>query len=73
MQTQEAIETYKQNSIIALDKRIDDYINSYKEAVENLLSEQKSELNRLYELQQSMQLDLLEIAEYKKSLIHNQE
>ena len=73
VQAQEAIESYKQNAMFALDEHIDNYMNSYKEAVEILLSEQKSELNRLDELQQSMQLDLLEIAERKKSLIHNQE
>ena len=70
VQVQEAIESYKQNSMIALDKRIDDYINSYKEAVEILLLEQTSELNRLDELQQSIQIDLSKIAERKKSLIY---
>jgi putative FmdB family regulatory protein len=67
-QSQAAVEQYKQNSMVALDKRRDDYISSYKEAVEILLAEQKSQLNRLNELQHSIQIDLLEIAERKKSL-----
>jgi cupin superfamily acireductone dioxygenase involved in methionine salvage len=60
-QAQEAIETYKQHSITALDNRIDSYINSYKEAVSNLLDEQKTELKRLSDLQEFIQKDLLEV------------
>jgi len=72
VQAQEAIESYKQNSMITLDKRIDDYTNSYKEAVEILLSEQKTELARLSKLKESIQIDLLEIAE-RQSLLRSKQ
>lgn len=71
VQAQEAIESYKHNSMIALDKHIDDYINSYKEAVEILLSEQKTELERLSTLKKSIETDLLEITE-RQNLLSSQ-
>ena len=73
VQAQEAIESYKQNSMIALDKRIDDYISSYKEAVEILLSEQKTELERLSTLKESIQTDLSGIAERQNLLSSKRE
>jgi hypothetical protein len=68
LQSQEAIETYKQNSIAALDNRIDSYINSYKEAVLVLLEEQKIELKRLSDLQKSIQKDISEIAKRQQEI-----
>ena len=73
VQAQGAIEKYKQDSMIVLDKRIDDYINLYSEAVEVLLSEQNTELKRLSKLKEPIQIDLLEIVERQKLLKSKQE
>lgn len=68
VQAQEAVEAYKQTSMHSLDERIDDYINSYKAAVEALLTEQEIELNRLDGLQESIEADLAEIIKRQEIL-----
>ena len=68
VESQETIEKYMRNSINALDNRIDSYINLYKEAVSTLLEEQKTELKRLSDLQESIQKDLSEIAKRQKEM-----
>lgn len=73
IQTQEALEAYKQSCICSLNNRIDDYVNAYKAVVEALYAEQQVELNRLGKLQESIQAELFEITKRQNALKRKQE
>lgn len=72
-QTQEAAMGYTHSLESSLKQRIDTYIQKYKAIVEDLLNEQKAELERLNQLQEFTQTDLAEIARRQQDLLEKQQ
>ncbi|MDF5723908.1 MAG: dynamin family protein [Rhizonema sp. PD37] len=72
-QAQQAVESYGRSVNNALYQRIDKYMLHYKETVDKILQEQKSELQRLTDIQTTMQADLQEINRRRKSLSAQQQ
>ncbi|MBR8837526.1 MAG: dynamin family protein [Stigonema ocellatum SAG 48.90 = DSM 106950] len=72
-QAQQEIKAYSENVTQALHQRIDTYVAHYQVVVDEMLNDQKKELQRLFELQESIQTDLLEIDQRRKSLSANQQ
>jgi GTPase SAR1 family protein len=62
------VKRYTQNLTDLINRRIDAYVNRYQAVVDEMLNEQKQELKRLFEMQELIQGDLLEIDQRKKSL-----
>lgn len=72
-QAQSAVQTYAGNVSAALKQRIDKYMAQYKATVDHILQAQKTELQRLTNLQTTMQADLQEIDRRRKSLSAKQQ
>ena len=71
--TQESALAYTQSLESSLKQRIDSYIKTYETVIDDILREQKAELQRLTELQESTQIDLSEIERRQKRLIEQQQ
>ena len=72
-QARQGAQTYGRSVTDALNQRIDKYMAHYKETVDKILSEQKSELQRLTSLQTTMPANLQEIDRRRKSLSAQQQ
>ncbi|KOP26823.1 Dynamin family protein [Hapalosiphon sp. MRB220] len=72
-QVQGAVQTYARSVKTTLKQRIDKYMAQYKGTVDNIMQEQKTELQRLTNLQTTMQADLQEIDRRRKSLSAKQQ
>lgn len=72
-QTKEAAIVYTQSLETSLKQRIDAYIQKYKAVIEDLLDVQKTELQRLTQLQKSTQTYLAEIERRQQNLIEKQQ
>jgi GTPase Era involved in 16S rRNA processing/gas vesicle protein len=68
VQAQQALETYGRNTTTALNQRIDKYMGQYQKTVAEILHQQQSELQRLNNLQTTIQADLQEIDRRRQSL-----
>lgn len=73
IQAQNAATTYTQSLENSLKQRIDSYIRTYKIIIDEILSEQNAELQRLTKLQKSTQTDLTEIERRQQKLIEKQQ
>lgn len=60
-QVQPTVKKESDNLKTAINQRINDYITRYKSVVDGMLTEQKMELQRLTQLQSTIQADLAEI------------
>ncbi|MGB7441833.1 MAG: dynamin family protein [Coleofasciculaceae cyanobacterium] len=72
-QAQEATQTYARRAMAALDQRINQYMAQYEAVVDDMLNEQREELQRLNQLQASTQSNLSEIERRKKALSAQQQ
>ena len=73
IQAQNAATTYTQSLENSLKQRIDSYIRTYKIIIDEILSEQNAELQRLTKLQKSTQTDLTEIERRQQKLLEKQQ
>lgn len=70
---QNEIQTYSHRVSIALKQRIDNYMAHYKAVVDNISLEQKTELQRLTNLQTTMEISFQEIERRQKFLYAQQQ
>jgi GTPase SAR1 family protein/gas vesicle protein len=72
-QTHQGAMAYTSNLESSLKQRIDSYVKKYRTIIDDILKEQKAELQRLNDLQESTQIDLAEIERRQKRLTEQQQ